>query len=327
MLALLLATWGLDALPVAAGDRLRVHLQDVEVSSDGVVKIKDIAAVTGTNPQAVEQLGDVDVAVLTETVAQEVIGRERIAARLLLAGYDGREIAITGASAVPVRFRSAPEQGVDATTVESAARLALAATFGVSPEDVDARLTAPLGLSLPKGAGPLLVDVVPPANPQPGHMRMTLRVFSGAELLHVTSTLFDVRIRQQVVLAAATLPVGTVLSANNVTYQERWATKRDYFPQRQSLTQWRVRRAVRAGETITSNDLIPISPEEEEPVAVRARDIVQLVARGKGINATVPAAEALEAGRIGDKIRVRNIHSQRIVVGEVVSSKEVQVTF
>lgn len=329
ILALALAAWIPAGHLVRGGEQLRVHLYDVEVATAGVVRIRDVARITGSDPQAVDRLGEIDIAVLSQEIVEDQIGRERIAARLLLAGYDGRKVAITGAAAVPVHFQAPPEpaQSLDAAAVESAARSALAATFGVDPDAVSARLTTPLNLSLENPVGPIRIDVVPPVNPQPGRMRLTLRVFSGSDLRQVTNGLFDVRLRQPVVLASANLPVGTVLTANNVTYQERWATKRDYFPQRQALTQWRVRRAIQAGETITSDDLIPISSEEETPYVIKARDVVQLVARGKGITATVPAAEALEAGRIGDRIRVRNIHSQRIVVGEVVSSEEVQVAF
>ncbi|MGD9857719.1 MAG: flagellar basal body P-ring formation chaperone FlgA, partial [Planctomycetaceae bacterium] len=328
-LALALAAWSVCGLTAGAGEQFRVHLRDDAVFSGGIVRLRDIADVTGVNTQSVAQLGDIDVAVLTAEMPKDRIDRDRIAARLLLAGYDGRHIAITGASAIPVRWRGGPipAQAIDAKTVESAARFALATAFGVNPDDVEARLTTPLNLSLPAGAGPLTVDAVPPVKPQPGRIRMALRIFSGVDLLQVTNGLFDVRLRQQVILASATLPVGTILTANSVTYQERWATKRDNFPQQQALPQWRVRRSIQAGETITSDDLIPVGPQEEEPFVIRARDVVQLVARGKGINATVPAAEALESGRIGDKIRVRNMHSRRIVVGEIVSSEEVQVTF
>src|SRR5690606_36135569 len=115
--------------------------------------------------------------------------------------------------------------------------------------------------------------------------------------------------------------------ASNVKYEDHWVTRRQNLLQPQSLAKWRVRRPIQAGETITLSDLTPITEDEEEPLVIQSRDVVQLVARGKGIRATVPAAEALDSGRVGDTIRVRNIHSGRIVVGEVISAEEVQVKF
>ncbi|MBX3436461.1 MAG: flagellar basal body P-ring formation protein FlgA [Planctomycetaceae bacterium] len=324
--------------PIAvAGDLLRIHLEETDVVTDRVVKICDVGRVTGENAEAVHEIGEVDLVKLAEDGTPVVIDRHQLIARLLLAGYDGRDVAITGARSVRVRYEgkvaatpvvvAQSTSEIEVVAMEAAAQAALATCFGVTPDAVEARLATPLKIPRPDASRPVTVDAIAPSNPTLGRTRLTLRVFIGGELHQVASGVFDVRLRQQVVLASATLPVGTVLNASNVTYQERWATRRNYVPQHHKLPEWRVRRPIQAGETITSDDLVPVEAADQNPIVIRARDIVQLVARGKGINATVRAAEALDAGRVGDKIRIRNMESQRIVVGEVVSSEEVQVRF
>lgn len=330
-LAGLLIVWTIGGTPVSAGEVLRVHLHGEKISSGGVLRIRDIASVTGADADAIAEIGDVDISIFSPDKAEEVIPRDRITARLILAGYNGREVVVTGANLVQVRRQkeqqdSAPSQ-VGVVSVEAAARSALAATFNVEPEDIDAKLASPLDVSIDEGDNSVTVDVLPPTNVRPGRVRLPIRVFSKGRLKQVTSGLFDLRLRQRVVLASATLPVGAVLTANSVTFQEKWVTKREDFPQPQALPRWKVRRPIQQGETVTLSDLIPIAPGEEEPVVIEARDVVQLVARGKGINATVPAAEALESGRVGDTIRVRNMHSRRVVVGQIVSAEEVEVRF
>ncbi len=312
-----------------AGEFFRIHLRSGTVSAGEVVKIRDIATVTGTNAQTVARLEELDVAALTTKRPQDRIKRDRLTIRLLLAGYDGQRIAITGADAVDVRYQ--PNRRVvrrfDVASVESAARVALASVFDVTPDDVDARLASPIEVALEESGRPLTVDVLAPENPRPGRMRLSIRVFSGNDLTKVTSGLFDVRLRQRVVLASSSLPVGAAISASNITYQDRWVTKRVTFPQLGTSPQWKVRRTIQAGETITTNDLLPIAPEDENPVVIHTRDVVQLVARGKGITATVPAAEALEDGRVGETIRFRNMQSRRVIVGKVISADEVEVRF
>lgn len=64
---------------------------------------------------------------------------------------------------------------------------------------------------------------------------------------------------------------------------------------------------------------------KEEPIVVRPRDSVRLIVRGTGLRVSIPAAEALQSGRVGDTIRVKNPRSGRVVAGRITSAGEVEI--
>jgi flagella basal body P-ring formation protein FlgA len=64
---------------------------------------------------------------------------------------------------------------------------------------------------------------------------------------------------------------------------------------------------------------------EEAPVLVQAREPVRLIARKGVLKVTVPVAEALQSGKKGQVIRVRNLQSNQVIAGVVVARGEVEV--
>ncbi len=75
-------------------------------------------------------------------------------------------------------------------------------------------------------------------------------------------------------------------------------------------------------QTIAAPQAEPKSP----PLLVRRRDVVRLVARTRYLTVTA-TGQALQDGRRGQFIRVRNLKSQRVVVGQVVDAGVVEVVF
>jgi flagella basal body P-ring formation protein FlgA len=64
----------------------------------------------------------------------------------------------------------------------------------------------------------------------------------------------------------------------------------------------------------------------EEPPAVRRGDVVSLVAEGSGLRVTT-RGEVKEEGRPGQVVRVRNLSSEREILGRVVNGSTVRVEF
>ena len=58
---------------------------------------------------------------------------------------------------------------------------------------------------------------------------------------------------------------------------------------------------------------------------IQPRDIVRVVAQTGGLTVVLQAAEAMEQGRKGQLIRVRNVKSKKILVGRVISDSEVHM--
>ena len=85
------------------------------------------------------------------------------------------------------------------------------------------------------------------------------------------------------------------------------------------------RRTIRPGEILTLSDFPEQPGRGASEQLIRSRDAVRIVGRRKALKFVVPAAEALQSGRLGQLIRVRNLQSNRIVVGRVTGRGEVEV--
>ena len=64
----------------------------------------------------------------------------------------------------------------------------------------------------------------------------------------------------------------------------------------------------------------------DNPVLVKQRDLVKLVARVGNLRVTA-LAEAQQDGRAGDHVRVRNVDSRKDVLGRVVGRGLVEVEY
>jgi flagella basal body P-ring formation protein FlgA len=79
---------------------------------------------------------------------------------------------------------------------------------------------------------------------------------------------------------------------------------------------------VPAGQVLVSADMEVAAAED--PVLVKAHDSVRLVAAVGNLRVTA-LGEALQDGRSGQTIRVRNVDSGRVVSGHIVGPSVVEV--
>ena len=86
----------------------------------------------------------------------------------------------------------------------------------------------------------------------------------------------------------------------------------------------KAKRNMPAQQIIRSGD-VDLSSLAENAILIKPRDVVRMIARKRGLTVVVPAGEALQQGRLGEMIRVRNPQSRKIVIGRVLSSGEVEV--
>ena len=85
-----------------------------------------------------------------------------------------------------------------------------------------------------------------------------------------------------------------------------------------------------AGEIVTRQHLaaqvaVPATARSASQPLVKPRDVVRVTARKGSLTVTLHQAEALQSGEAGQLVRVRNLASNRVVVGKVVAAGEVEV--
>jgi flagella basal body P-ring formation protein FlgA len=89
---------------------------------------------------------------------------------------------------------------------------------------------------------------------------------------------------------------------------------------------YKVIQVVRRGQALTNAVVRSAEAVALDEIVVKKRTLVRLVARRRNLTVTIPQAEALDDGRVGDTIRVRNPQSDRVVSGKVVDSGTVNVS-
>jgi flagella basal body P-ring formation protein FlgA len=116
------------------------------------------------------------------------------------------------------------------------------------------------------------------------------------------------------------LKKGDVVTAQDVMEKETYLTGTTAYPaSRDEVLGKRVRKDVPAGTIVTPQAL-------EEQVLVQKGEIVNVTAENKRI-AVHTSAKALDKGRMGETIRVKNLTSGKEVFGKVTGSNAVSVQF
>ena len=129
----------------------------------------------------------------------------------------------------------------------------------------------------------------------------------------------DVRIWRPVVVASHMIRRGEEMALVGCELSERDVTqvRGAYFSDMLSLEGMQARRTLSIGDIITDGHV------EKVPV-VRRGDAIRLVARAGRMSMSA-AGEAMQDGGIGDRIRVKNSDSGKVVYGHVLEDGAIQV--
>ncbi|WP_114417407.1 flagellar basal body P-ring formation chaperone FlgA [Marinospirillum perlucidum] len=129
----------------------------------------------------------------------------------------------------------------------------------------------------------------------------------------------DIQVMAQVVVAANHLARGSLVTGPQIRLEERDISRLryDYFTDPQAVIGMEVKRRIQAGSILTGRQL-------NITQAVNAGDEVIIQARSSSLTIRI-TGEALEGGRIGDQIRVRNLQSGRIIRARILARGLVEV--
>lgn len=308
------------------GGPLQVVLAPSYAMTTGDIRLADVADIQGADLQQVQRLRQVDLLSAAETPHVSCLSRRYIALRLQLAGYSSGDYVLSGAEQVRLEPRQ-PLLWTDAE-IERLARQELARQLGIPAEELRVTLNAPLmehlsGIaSWPPDA---LVDVVIRGQPTLGQTTLLVRVLVNDRIAAVRTAHCDVAREALVLVACEPLPRGRVLTADLCRQERRTVHQSVETLSLEAVVGRTLAAPVSGGGLIEARHLQPPA-EPSEQQAVRARDAVRVTARGRGLVVTLRHAEALQSGRIGQMIRVRNLETNHVLVARVVSPGEVEVS-
>ena len=141
----------------------------------------------------------------------------------------------------------------------------------------------------------------------------------GGQTLKTMSVTADVRYLRPVLVASYLLSRGEALEESMVEMVERDITtlRNGYFTEPALLQDMQTRRSLAAGAVLTRNHVSAIP-------GVKRGTAVELVARTKRFIATA-LGEAMQDGGVGERIRVKNSDSGKILYGQILDAHTIQI--
>ncbi len=308
----------------AESEPVVVSLKPTASVGKQLVLIRDIAALRGGDDFVRERIRRVDISDTPAAGSSEQISRKRVEIRLLLAGIAHDDFVVDGAERVTVTLGSG---GVGDAAVVDAIRASLSQQLSIDPKDVEVRIVQPIVQTLLSPETKLEdIELKPylPLNPRPGKLRVKVGVFVKGSLTHTFSVLLDLTLYQTVPIATRVIARREEFNKENIQFERRAVSQQLRRSIATEVLGKKAKRRIQPQEIIRVLDIAePVT--ESNSVLIKPRDFVRMVVRKGSLTAVVPAGEALQQGRLGDLIRLRNPQSKKIVIGRVVSRGEVEI--
>lgn len=301
-------------IPVAHA-QVQIHLPREIAVQDGALTLGSVAVVRG-DPALVETAHRIGLGTLVVPGQKVTLDRTTITSRLASSGIASSQVTFTGANQVVVARSGHTLAGVD---LAEAARQFLRKTVADDKAAVIEVVSAPKDLVIDGNhPGMQLVPRLAQAGRSSGSVRVRVAAVSGNDEVAGQDVLLRLRYRCRKVVAAGDLAKGTTLSAENVRIEEGLADQAqpaDWRPPYGRV----LKRAV-AGHTEIRDDGLtdPVSA-----VTIQRNDLVVIRVERPGLLITA-TGKAMTDGRVGETIKVRNVDSNRIVLGKVMADGSVE---
>ena len=280
------------------------------------ITLGDVATVQGESTDTVARMRHVLLGQAPPAGVERLLSKSTLVTQLKHQGLWTQEIEFQGALQIRVRRAS---QRLDLQHLETVVRQALSRRLSQTTQRTsirDIRGLKPIFVPL----GPVEYEVtVPGRHMLLGSTSFTLSIqVAGkvAKQLHGTAT---IAVAQEVVSLVRPVAQGEIITADAVSRTQVQVTQ----PLRQVVTQPADVIGKHARRSLAGN--APLSTQDVTTVPVVHRgDMVRIVLESPLIKMSTPG-EALEAGKPGDTIRVKNTSSNREVRAQVIDKQTVRI--
>jgi len=301
----------------AIADEIRIQMKEAAAVHGSQVLVGSIATVSCNDPILRDAVENAEVKLLDLTLPSEIVSRRSLTTRLVLAGFLMDDLKISGAAHTVVAFE--PRQQLSDTQVEQQALVVLTEFMNVAAEDLHVSLQSGFVQSLPQNLremNDVTLKVMPPSRRSLGQVTLSIQLRKNDEVCSTRSAVFDVRRRHRVAVAKISLSRDVPLDESSVQFENRFmSTEVDELKPEQVLGR-NVRGTVVAGGIVQVRDL-QIATRSDAAVLIKKGSSVQVVAVAHRLRTSIRNVEALEDGRLGERIRLKNRDSGREIVGEV----------
>lgn len=307
----------------AETEPLVVTLRAAATASGSQVTIGDLADLQGESNAERQRIAALDLTELPLSSQPILVSRQQIDFRLQLAGLAAGAYRLEGPRYIRVS-RPAGE-GLEAK-IEAVARQALESKLAGQVKDVSLELAQAISLPPLKAEaadiyleGEVRSPVLPPCR-----VAVEVSIYVRGARVNGVIVYLDVKNLAPVPVAVRRIEIGEVFSSDNVRLEhvsvenpQRAAVAADGLMGRHA------RRPVSAGRPVEPDDV-----ESDTPAAIviHPSDLVHLIATVGPLQVKT-RGEALQSGRVGQLIQVRNLESTNTVTGRVVDRSTVEVEY
>jgi flagella basal body P-ring formation protein FlgA len=313
----------LGACVAAEPEPVTVALRATAPSRGRTVCVRDVAEVSGGPDALRNTVMALDLADAPGRAGIVVTGRQ-VSFRLKLAGIPDHLVRVTGSAETRVGLDRAvvPEKDVMA-----AVHKAVLARLPWTAEDLDIELVQPIAASL--SVEGVLEDVrikaeVRGSRDPLGRCETDVAIYVQGERRLSFPVYLNVRLCQKVGVLLRQVGKNELFDDTNVAFQRRPVENlRNYVTGPLALAGRKSRAQLPAGHILLLSELDEPTPEAS-PLLVRSGEPVKIIVR-LGIVDVIATGEALQDGRAGQLVRVRNIESKAVKVGRVADKSIVEI--
>lgn len=311
-------------LPATAiAEPIVVTLHETASVSKGQATLGDVAALEGGEEEQRRRLGRLDLTDLPLSSQPTLISRHQIEFRLRLAGLDDDAFRLEGPNYVRV---SRPAGEALDEKIVAVARQALERQLATQAADAIVQLTQPVRVP------PLSVDgddihleaEVRTATAPPCRALVEVGIYVRGARRTSAQVYLDVKKVQSAPVALRRIEAGEIFAPENVRIER---APLDYGGKpavdAAALMGQKARRPIVAGQRIEAEDLDSVGVSG---VVIHQSDLVHIVAPVGPLQVRA-RGQAMQDGRIGQLIQVRNTDSQSIVTGRVKDHSTVEVDY
>ena len=300
------------------------QLATVRVSEETTVQrdrltLGDVADISSTDRSIRERLRAVSLGYAPNVGAVREIARDRISLAIAAAGFSANDVLLESPATIRIK-RAAQMVGPDAirAAVENALLSELKAQ-GVMAELV--RLDIPQNIEMPMGQVEVRAGNLRGVRDYFSPFVVSIEMFVDGRVVRRLSATAQIAASMPVLVATRDIQQSERIRESDVRIETLRLDRPVSFYLRDvsELRGLAASRIIAKGETITTNSVV-------SGIVVKPGDSVRITGKSGALQIAV-AGEARAAGRIGDRIQVKNLQSGILLQAIVVDEGLVQVNF
>jgi flagella basal body P-ring formation protein FlgA len=301
------------ATAASASTSCTVHLRPQASVNSSVLILSDIADLSGSDEVLVARLARISLGAVTDV---RLLSRSEVLSLIRGAIPNLNDVQMTGAEFTRVSLAT---RVPDAAEIIAVLKAFMASVSPWQEEEIEIRSIDNLkAIEIPQGDVQLRIA----SRTAPSNYRGALLPMEAALDGRPVRSFWvkaDVRVRARVVQVTKPVPYQGTLQAGDLreVVCDIEDPRSEYFRTCEEAIGMSAKRALGPGDLLNRNWL-------NEHNLVRSGETVRLLAQSGGISVTT-LARALQNGKLGDRIKVRNLDSDRAVTAVVTGQGEVRV--